>query len=173
MKRLAVLRHAKSSWADAGMGDFDRPLNDRGRKAARQIGEEIRARGHTFDFILASPAARVRETLDGVGELEGTVQFDPAIYHASAGQLLTLIRGLPGQAQLALLVGHNPGLEQLLGTIARDDSRGFRARIEGKYPTGALAIVDLDVEDWPDIEAECGEIAELILPKELDQGELG
>ena len=168
MKRLAILRHAKSSWADAGMDDFDRPLNDRGRKAARQIGVEIRARGHKFDLILASPAARVRETLDGVGELEGTVQFEPAIYLASEGLLLSLVRGLPVEAQSALLIGHNPSLERLLGTIARGDSRGFRPQIEGKYPTGALAIVELDVEDWPDVEAECGEIVELILPRELD-----
>ena len=168
MKRMAILRHAKSSWADAGMDDFDRPLNDRGRAAARKIGEEIRARGHKFDVILASPAARVRETLDGVGELGSAVQFEPAIYLAGEGQLLVLVRGLPGQARSALLVGHNPGLEHLLGTIARDDSRGLRARIEGKYPTGALAIVDLQVKDWPDVQADCGEIVDLILPRELD-----
>ena len=168
MKRLAILRHAKSSWADAGMDDFDRPLNDRGRKAARQIADEFRRRGHRFDLVLASPAARVRETLEAVGELGTEIRFEPVIYLASDGQLLSMVRQLAGEVQFPLIVGHNPGLEQLLAMIACDDAQEFRAQVEGKFPTGALAIVELDVDGWPHVGPGCGEIVELILPRELD-----
>jgi len=168
MKQLAILRHAKSSWADPGVDDFDRPLNGRGRKAARQIGEAIRERGDKFDLILASPAERVRETLDGAGELGAAVKFEPSIYLASEDQLMSLLRGVAPKARSLLLVGHNPGLEQLVAAISRDDDAGFRRRVQGKFPTGALAIVDLDVKSWADVQPGCGEIVELILPRELD-----
>ena len=175
MKRLAVLRHAKSSWDDAGLDDFERPLNDRGWKAAWRMGQEQEERGFSADFVIASPADRVRETLDGVRKhfrFAVPIRFEPTIYLASESRLLSLVRELPDETEAPLLVGHNPGLERLLATLARDDARGLRDRIEGKYPTGALAIVELPVERWIDVQPQCGEIVELILPKELDQAEL-
>lgn len=168
MRQLAVLRHAKSSWADPGMDDFDRPLNDRGRKAARQIGEAIRERGHKFDLILASPAARVRQTLDGVGDVGVEARFEPSIYLAGMDQLVSLVREVEPKVRSLMLVGHNPGLERLLAMISREDEYGLRRRVEGKYPTGALAVVQLDVKSWAEVQPECGEIVELILPRELD-----
>ena len=99
MKRLTILRHAKSSWDDASRDDFDRPLNPRGWKDARRVGRELNRRSVHFDFGLASPAARVRETLDGVaegfGEFTFEIRFEPRVYEASAATLLDLVRGLP------------------------------------------------------------------------------
>ena len=171
MKRLAVLRHAKSSWGDPGLDDFNRPLNDRGWKAARRMGRELKHRGMHFDLVLASSAARVRETIDGVREkyeFAAPIRFEQRIYLASTEGLLALIQDLPASIEAPLIVGHNPGLERLLVELTSEDRRGFRQRIAGKYPTGALAVVELPAKDWTDIEPGSGEIVELIVPKELD-----
>lgn len=172
MKRLALLRHAKSSWGDDTLDDFDRPLNDRGWTAARRLGREIKQRGLRFDIGLASPAARVRETIDGLvegyGELPFPLRFEPRIYEATAATLLDLVRALPDDVDSALLVGHNPGLERLLTELTRDDKQGLRGKVAHKYPTAALALIELPAKHWAKIEPEGGTVAELILPKELD-----
>ena len=171
MKRLTVLRHAKSSW-DQPLDDFDRPLNERGWKAARRMGRELKHRKMTFDVAIASPAARVRETLDGVSETYGDfpfpVRFDERIYMATSDALLELVRALPEETESALLVGHNPGLERLIVALTSDDKRGLRDRVAQKYPTAALAVVELPAKQWPEVEFGSGKVAELILPKELD-----
>ena len=171
MKRLAVLRHAKSSWADPNLDDFNRPLNERGWKAARRIGREMKRRGMRFDLVLASTAARVRETIDGVREhfdLEAEIRFEPRMYLADAEVLLSLIHALPESANAPLLVGHNPGLQRLLIELTHEEKKGLRNRVVAKFPTGALAVVELEARRWPDVAYGSGEIAELILPKELD-----
>ena len=171
MKRLAILRHAKSSWAEAGMDDFDRPLNDRGRQAARRIGEELETRKLKFDLVLASAAVRVRETLAGAGEryeFGPDVRFDDELYGASEEMLFAVIRALPEKMQSVLIVGHNSGLELIVAKLARDDGRGLRDRVENKFPTAALAVIDLRTERWEDVKRGTGEIVELILPRELD-----
>jgi phosphohistidine phosphatase len=171
MKRLTVLRHAKSSWDEAHLDDHNRPLNDRGWKAARRMGREMKRRGMRFDLVLASTAARVRETIDGVQEkfeVDAPIQFEPAIYLATEDTLLAIVRGLPENARSPMIVGHNPGLEQLLIGLSHDDARGLRRRIAGKFPTGALAVVELPAKKWADVAPESGEIVELIVPKELD-----
>lgn len=170
MKRLTVLRHAKSDWGQPGLDDFDRPLNRRGEAAARRVGEEFRARKLEFDLVLSSPAKRVRETLKGVGEAYGAlpVRFDEAIYLAPESMLLDLLRSAPDAVKSLLLVGHNPGLERLVADLAVDDERGLRARVIGKFPTAAAAILDLPVDCWADVAPQRGTIAELIIPRELD-----
>ena len=171
MKFLTILRHAKSSWDDSSLSDFDRPLNDRGRKAARRIGREMQHREMHFDHVRASPAVRVRETLDGVADGYGDrfdVEFDERIYMASAGTLLETVRSTADDWKRPLLVGHNPGLEQLLSRLTVDDDLGQRDKVIGKYPTGALAVLELRAERWRDVEEGSGRIVELILPRELD-----
>jgi phosphohistidine phosphatase len=170
MKRLALLRHAKSSWEQPDTDDFDRPLNERGWKAARRMGRELKHRKMRFDLCVASPAARARETLDGLaegyGEFPFAVRFDERIYMASVATLLDLIRTIPDDSKSPLVVGHNPGLERMIVEVAKDDE--LRRRVEQKYPTAALAVVELPAKRWADIEPGSGEIAELILPKDLD-----
>jgi phosphohistidine phosphatase len=170
MKRLAILRHAKSSWDDGRLGDHDRPLNERGWKAARRIGREMEHRGLRFDYVLASPAVRVRETIDGVREkfpIEVEIRFEPRMYLATETALLELVRALPESAHAPLLVGHNPGLQGLIVELTHDDSEGKRARVAHKFPMGALALIELPLAPWPDAAVGIGEIAELTLPRDL------
>lgn len=171
MKRLATLRHAKSSWDDPGLDDFNRPLNDRGWKAARRIGKEMKHREMRFDLVLASMAARVRETLDRLREkfeINAEIRFEPRMYGASAETLLSLIHDLPDSVDAPLLVGHNPGLERLLVGLTHDDAENLRGRVAHNYPTAALAVVELPANHWPEVEPGSGEIVELIVPKDLD-----
>ena len=163
MKRLAMMRHAKSSWDDRQLDDFNRPLNDRGWKAAWRMGREMSARGMQFDLVLASAAARVRETIDGVQRHydfgAAPIRFEPRLYGASEATLLEIVRALPESVRAPLLVGHNPGLERLIAEL----TGGIR-----KFPTAALAVVELPEKLWAEVEPGAGEIVELILPKELD-----
>ena len=171
MKRLTVLRHAKSSWDDPELDDFNRPLNERGWKAARRIGREMTSRGLRFDVVLASMAARVRETIDGIQEkydFGAPINFERQIYEASEGTLLELVRAIPDAVGSALLIGHNPGLERLIVELTRNDERGLRDRIAGKFPTAGLAMIKLPAERWRDVEPASGEIVELIFPRDLD-----
>ena len=172
MKRLTILRHAKSSWDDPQLADFNRPLNNRGWKAARRMGRELKRRDIHFDLCLASTAARVRETLDGLMETYGEprfeIRFEPRIYEATVATLLDIVHELPDNASAPLLVGHNPGLENLILKLSSEDSSGFRARVAEGYPTAALAVIELPSQRWSDMDSGSGEIVELILPRELD-----
>lgn len=171
MKRLTILRHAKSDWGQPDTGDLDRPLNSRGWKSARRMGRELKHRQIRFDLRLASPAARVRETLDGLAEGYGAfqfaVRFEPRIYLADTATLLELIQALPDDIEAPLLVGHNPGLGRLVAELAKDDAQGLRRRVEHKFPTAALAVIELPTDRWEDVRPGSGQLVELILPKEL------
>jgi len=172
VKKLIVLRHAKSSWTEPNTDDFDRPLNERGWKAARRMGRELKHRKMSFDLCVASPAERVRETLDGLAEGYGDfpfpVRFEPQIYLADTVTLMELVQHLADDLETVLLVGHNPGLERLLALLTHDDGRGLRDRVTNKFPTAALAVIELAAISWTAVEPADGRLAELILPKELD-----
>jgi phosphohistidine phosphatase len=146
MKTLFLLRHAKSSWDDPVLDDFDRPLSDRGRKAAPMIGRYIAKRGWQPDLALVSPAIRARDTWQLVApELAAPAEtrFEPAIYMAEPEVLLDLLRqsDTPGSV---ILIGHNPGLEQLGALLAGPQSEPqARARMAEKFPTAALARFDI------------------------------
>lgn len=171
MTLLTIVRHAKSSWGDSGLADFDRPLNNRGRDAARRVGEELKKRGFRFDLVIASPARRVRETLDrmekGYGE-QLPVEFDDQVYGASEQALFDLVRRIPERAHAPMLIGHNPGLQELLLALTSDDNGGLRARVKAKFPTAAVALIDFPVPRWDEVGVGSGSIRELILPKQLD-----
>lgn len=171
MKSLTILRHAKSSWDEPGIDDFDRPLNERGRKAAQRMGSELKKRKLRFDVVLASAAVRVQETLEefdrGYGEhLE--VGVEAQIYEADVATLIDLVREIPEPGKKAMLVGHNPGLQQLVLALAQDDGEGLRDSVESKLPTAAAAVIEFDVEKWTDVGPGSGLIRDLILPRELD-----
>ncbi|HEX8193173.1 MAG TPA: histidine phosphatase family protein [Allosphingosinicella sp.] len=173
MKRLTLLRHAKSTWDDPVARDFDRPLNRRGRKAARRIGQEMQALGLRFDAVIASPAVRVKETLADVEEGYGRglpVTFEQAVYLASPETLLDLVRAADDGASSLLLVGHNPGLESLAMELTSGE--GLRAQVAQKYPTATLAEITFDCVSWRDIAPAAGRLARFIRPRDLDS-ELG
>ncbi len=147
MKTLTLLRHAKSSWNDPIARDFDRPLNSRGRRAAKTVGREMRARGLAFDGILASPAVRVVETLAEVAEGYGgalEAEFDRRIYLATPEILLELVQQTDDGRAALLVVGHNPGLEQL--ALLLSQAGPSRSEIEVKYPTATLTRIAFPVE---------------------------
>ena len=169
MKTLTLLRHAKSSWAEPGAKDFDRPLNQRGREAARLVGRALKRRELRFDIVLASPAVRVRETLQELEKAYGSqldISFDEQIYLASPKTLLSVVRALPDTAESVLLIGHNPGMHQFALELSVEDD-GLRQQIAGKYPTGALASIELPIDRWRDAGDQPGTISALILPREL------
>ena len=170
MTILAIMRHAKSDWGESGLADFDRPLNRRGRKAAAQVGRELKRRGVRFDRVLASPALRVRETLERLDEGYGGLpepQFERRIYDAGLDALFELVRTIPDTAHAPLLVGHNPGLHQLLLHLT-SEADGLRSRVSDNLPTAAFALIELPATRWEEVESGAGRLAELILPREID-----
>lgn len=171
MKTLTLLRHAKSAWDDPAARDFDRPLNRKGRRAACRVGAEMRERGLAFDRVIASPAARVVETLADVGEGYGEpirASYDERLYLASVATLLEAVRATDDDAGRLLLVGHNPGLERLAMLLTRDDRDGLRGALSVKYPTATIVEIGLPVDRWRDVAAGIGRVMRFIRPRDLD-----
>ena len=169
MKMLTLLRHAKSGWDDPSLTDFERPLNARGREAARAMGEEMRALGLAFDCVLASPAARVTETIDGLAETCAALApvYDERVYLASLDTLLALVRGTADACAGLLIVGHNPGMERLVLLLSR--ACPLRDEVAVKYPTGALAEIALPIDHWRDAAEGAGTLRRFIRPRDLDK----
>ena len=169
MKTLLVLRHAKASRESPTGGDFDRPLAERGWADGRLIGREMRHRGLHPDAVVASPATRVVETLaavaEGYGPLDAT--FDKSIYDSTPELLLGIVRESDEEAQRLMLIGHNPGLQELLLRLTVDDSDGLRVDVAGKFPTAAIAAVELPIDEWRNLLAGTGRITSLIRPGDL------
>ena len=161
VKRLWLLRHAKSSWDDPGLADHDRPLAPRGRKAAKRIRRWAAANEVRPDLVLCSTALRARATLELVSGAFGTpdVKLEGGVYHAWAEDLLERLRVVPSDVRELLVIGHNPGLENLVALLAPPGP--------GAFPTGALAELRLAVDEWRDVRAGCGELEQLVLPRSL------
>lgn len=161
MKTLFLLRHAKSSWKDAAQTDFMRPLNERGRQAAPLIGKYMRKQKLQPDLILCSPAERARQTIALVCEaakFKTELRFDERIYEASVAVLRALVSEIDESAGRVLLVGHNPGFEELLEMLTGEVRR---------MPTAALAEIALDIEQWTNVREQSGELVQFVRPKEL------
>lgn len=176
MKTLTLLRHAKSGWDDAVARDFDRPLNNRGRRAAHVVGREMRRQGLEFDQVIASPAARVVETLADVSQGYGSPirpAYDERVYLASVTTLLDVIHAADDSAGRLLIVGHNPGLEAVALMLTEgDEANGLRAELAVKYPTGTVAEILFAVDSWRDVAPGIGRLQRFIRPRDLDP-ELG
>ena len=172
MKVLGLLRHAKSDWDDTTLRDFDRGLNDRGRRGAALIGRHIAGQGIAWDSVIASPAARVKRTLEASG-LELEPHFDQRAYLADAATLIDLLRNVDGDAASVLLVGHNPGLHELLFRLVDPDEQAdLFARAAEKFPTASFAVIELAIDCWADITPGCGKLVHFARPRDLDP-ELG
>ena len=168
MKRLAILRHAKTEPPASGMADFDRALEERGRGDAQAIGTAMAARGWRFDLVLASPAQRVRETLDGIQQalsFDGEVRFEPRLYEAGAGQVKELLRQVPDAFESVLVAGHNPTMQQVVLDLTDHDAQGLRDVVRMKYPTGALSVIELSAATWEALAP--GALVDLILPGDV------
>lgn len=166
MKQLGLFRHAKSDGQMRGARDFDRPLNQRGRLGAALMGKHIRDHGQRWDKVIASPAARTAETVE-LAELP--VAWDQRIYLASAATLEELLREQDDAHDSVMLVGHNPGLEDLIFDLVPDDgSSPLREAVEAKFPTAALAVLELEIERWRDLAPGTARLVRLTRPRDLD-----
>jgi phosphohistidine phosphatase len=172
MKTLYLLRHAKSSWDDPNLDDFHRPLNKRGRKAARAMADYFAHHGLRPAMVLCSPALRTRQTLDALAAQLDAVEitFDERIYEASLQTLLARIHELPDHAGQVLLVGHNPGLERLALTLAETGVGDLAlARLHDKFPTGTLAMLTTQAEQWDAVRAGSCRLEAFVRPADLDE----
>jgi phosphohistidine phosphatase len=154
MKRLYLLRHAKSSWADMESSDFDRPLSTRGREACSALRTSLKRRGAAPERVLCSAARRTRETLERIAPAlpaPHTTTIERALYLANAGKLLERLNRLEDEYASALVIGHNPGLQELARLLIGSGPRRERARIEVKFPTGGLAALSFEGEGWRDL----------------------
>jgi len=163
-KTLYLVRHAKSSWADMHLGDFDRPLNKRGLRDAPEMGRRLRQRGVNPEIILCSPAQRTRETAELlIREFGGTmeaVQFDDRIYEASPETLLELICTLPDSCSSAMLIGHNPSIGYLVHQLS---DTGIE-----RMPTCAVATLQLQSHAWNDFGRDSVRLLNFDSPKKAD-----
>ena len=169
MKTLLLLRHAKSSWGEPGLSDHDRPLTERGKLDAPRVGLLIQEQGLTPDLIVCSTAKRARKTAQKVARTcgyRGAIAETETFYLAPVGQYLAYLRQLPDQHHVVLVVGHNPGLEDVLETLTGQ---------VGRLTTAALAQVVLDISGWRELSAAPqGHLVNLWRPNELPaSGERG
>ncbi|MFG1400792.1 SixA phosphatase family protein [Xanthobacter sediminis] len=172
MRRLILLRHVKSDWPN-GVADQERPLAPRGRGAAPRLGAYMAQQGLTADRVLVSPARRTRETWELVcGQMPPvpTVASEPRIYEASAARLLSVVREQPRQIHTLMLVGHNPGMEELAASLIASGAAPDLQRLSEKFPTGGLAVIDLPVDDWSAATPASGRLDRFIVPRDLMGG---
>jgi phosphohistidine phosphatase len=171
MKTLTLLRHAKSGWDDPALRDFDRPLNAKGGRAAVAMGRHMRGEGLVFDRAIASPAVRVVETIaqieNGYGGALAPV-WDRRLYLASPASLLDVVHEVPDAGERLLLVGHNPGLEELALLLVPEAAGPLRETVADKFPTAALAEIRFDVAQWQDVGKGGGTLVRFVRPRDLD-----
>jgi phosphohistidine phosphatase len=168
MKRLYLLRHAKSSWKDTSLPDHDRPLAGRGRRAAKAIARHLREQDLEPQLVLCSTARRARETLERIQPALGaaTVELEHDLYAASADALLERLRRVPDGVASVMLIGHNPGLQDLALDLAR--SPRTVGELATKFPTAALATLEVPASNWHELDHETAEIVAFVRPRDLD-----
>ncbi len=160
MKTLYLLRHAKSSWDDSSVADFDRPLNARGEKTAPFVGSLMKEREMMPEAIISSPAKRAKQTAKLVAkaaEFPSKISYDERIYEASTARLLAVMGEIANEVDSAMLVGHNPGMESLIWYLT--------GKME-PMPTAALAVIELNVDRWSDVVEGGGSLETVIRPKD-------
>jgi phosphohistidine phosphatase len=165
MKRLILTRHAKSNWDDPLMPDHERPLNDRGKAAAADLGQWLATRGYVPDQVLCSDALRTRKTWSGLAPaLPGTpiLELKPALYHAGPDVMLAVLRHAEGDT--VMMIGHNPGIADFAARIAAQVPMNPEF---GRYPTGATLVCDFAVESWADVGWGMGSALDFIIPREI------
>ncbi|MBC2836992.1 SixA phosphatase family protein [Paragemmobacter straminiformis] len=165
MKRLILTRHAKSSWDDPLTPDHDRPLNERGKAAAADLGIWLSSRGYVPDEVLCSDALRTRKTWSGIAPaLPGTpiLHLKPALYHAGAEVMLAVLRH--ATADTVMMIGHNPGIADFARRlVAREPNNPEFAR----YPTGATLVCDFSIDIWDDAAFGQATTVDFIIPSEI------
>ncbi len=170
-KRLILLRHAKSAWDNQDVADFDRPLSTRGRKAAPVVGAYLARKNYVPELVLCSSAARSAETLDlavAGWSRQPTVRKLKSLYLAMPREMLKRVQGAGNEFACVMLVGHNPGIADLANWLTNEGDAAARGALARKFPTGAVAVIDFDVEDWKDVDAETGRLVDFATPKQIE-----
>lgn len=167
-RELLILRHAKSDWDSGATRDFDRPLAKRGKKDAPRVGEWLYREGLVPDLVISSSAERARQTADRVCKSmdfkKKKIQWDDDVYAAGVADLLRVLARCPAETRTVLLVGHNPGLEDLVCYLAADE---VEEPSDGKLlPTAALARLEMP-DDWSVLEAGCAQLIAVTRPRKL------
>jgi phosphohistidine phosphatase len=169
VKRLWLLRHAKSSWDEPDLPDRLRPLAHRGVRAAKTMARHLRAAAVAPDLVLCSPARRAVQTWEGVAPgvpPDTAVEIDEVIYNAEGDGLLGRLRHVPSGIGSVLVVGHNPGLEDLAVDLVGSGDPALRERLVTKFPTGALATLEVPGE-WHDLAWGAASLLAFVVPREL------
>lgn len=167
---LYLLRHAKSSWSDADLSDQERPLARRGQQAAALLLRHLQAEGIDPALVLCSPARRTIETFDRIApafRAGATPLIDEALYGASADELARRLRAVPETVASVMVIGHNPGLENLAIMLAGSGERDALERLQTKFPTGALATLAVENDSWGTLGTGCARLIGFVVPKEL------
>ena len=171
MKTLFLLRHAKSSWSDESCTDHERPLSERGQLAAPRMAQYFREQGLKADAIWVSTATRTRQTYDLMARaFDGVVlRHDDALYGTSSTELIGMLARQGGDARSILVLGHNPCMEMTAWSLLREDQlRTDPAQdMARKFPTCALAQIELPIETWKDLSAGSGSLIRFVKPKSL------
>lgn len=168
MRTIILLRHGKSSWSDATLSDVDRPLTPRGERASKRIAKYLRRKRIHPTLVLCSPSLRTRQTLEAIAPSLGkncTVELLPALYAASEPELLERLRALPDSAASVMLIGHNPGLQQL--ALILTSTGTARAKLEQRFPTGALATLAASSDSWSALRPGEAELIDYFVPRQL------
>src|SRR6476659_7528140 len=167
-RTVILLRHGKSSWSDSTLADIDRPLAPRGERASRRIAKYIRRKRIRPALVLCSPSLRTRQTLEAIEPSLGkgcSVEFVPQLYAASERELLERLHALPESVSSVMLIGHNPGLQNLALVLA---SRGTDLpQLEAKFPTGVLATLVVHSESWAALSPGDAELVDYVVPRQL------
>jgi phosphohistidine phosphatase len=172
MKTITIFRHGKSGWDAAVSRDFDRPINERGVRGSRLIGERLHKLGFEFDAVYCSPAVRCVETLDAFWEGYGKIlhpNWDKRVYLATGDSLLDWLNGLDEDGDHILICGHNPGCEELALMLVPDvKGDELRDEMEEKFPTASIAQISLSANSWADVKEKSGSLMQFIRPRDLD-----
>ena len=171
LKRILLLRHAKSDWDDYTVVDFDRPLSPRGREAAPRVAAWMREHRLFPDRVLCSAARRTRETWELMASELGhdaPVAHSRALYHASRRAILSHLTREDDTADAIAVVGHNPGIAEFASYYAVFGDEENIERIRLKYPTGALAVISFRIDRWADLPAAHGTLEHHVCPRELE-----
>ena len=164
-KRLILTRHAKSSWDDPTMSDHDRPLNERGKAAAADLGTWLASRGYVPDEVLCSDALRTRKTWSGIAPaLPGSpvLSLKPSLYNAGPDVMMAVLRH--AQTDTVMVIGHNPGIAEFAARIVAQPPMSPEFR---HFPTGATLVASFEIDDWAQLAYGMGATRDFIVPREI------
>jgi phosphohistidine phosphatase len=173
MKTIFLLRHAKSDWGNPALKDHERSLNERGQEAAPRMAEYIKSKRYKPDIVLCSAARRTVETYDLVKSALGDapVKFEESLYLAEMRNLIERINWLDDALTSVLMIGHNPGLEQLANVLTRspekEDEEKLHKRMRDKFSTASFVVIKMPVDAWRDVKPGIGKLKDFMRPKDL------